>query len=81
MLRDFSPAAIEEEDGGWRGTARELGAVNAADAAPNRPDRPRRGAGADRFLLHQHQVRRYQERALDTYVGEPFRAIDWQIRA
>src|SRR5262249_14429560 len=33
-----------------------------------------------RFLLHQHQVRRYQERALDTYTDEPFRAIDWQLQ-
>ncbi|HET9786999.1 MAG TPA: DUF885 family protein, partial [Pyrinomonadaceae bacterium] len=32
------------------------------------------------FLLHQHQVRRYQERALDTYTDEPFRAIDWQLQ-
>jgi uncharacterized protein (DUF885 family) len=33
-----------------------------------------------RFLLHQHGVRRYQERALDTYTDEPFRAIDWQLQ-
>ena len=32
------------------------------------------------FLLHQHQVRRYQERALDTYTDEPFRAVDWQLQ-
>src|SRR4030095_8592756 len=33
-----------------------------------------------RYLLHQHQVRRYQERALDTYVTEPFRSLDWQMQ-
>jgi len=33
-----------------------------------------------RFMLHQHQVRKYQERALDTYAGEPFRALDWQLQ-
>jgi uncharacterized protein (DUF885 family) len=33
-----------------------------------------------RFLLRQHGQRRYQERAVDTYVSEPFRAIDWQLQ-
>ena len=32
-----------------------------------------------RFILRQHQTR-HQERALDTYVSEPFRAIDWQLQ-
>ena len=32
------------------------------------------------FMLHQHQVRHYQQRALDTYVSEPFRALDWQLQ-
>jgi uncharacterized protein (DUF885 family) len=32
------------------------------------------------FLLRQHGVRRYQERALDSYVDEPFRGIDWQLQ-
>lgn len=32
------------------------------------------------FLLHQHQARRYQQRALDTYTDEPFRAVDWQLQ-
>ena len=32
------------------------------------------------FLLHQHQVRRHQQRSLDSYVDEPFRGVDWQIQ-
>ena len=32
------------------------------------------------FLLRQHGTRNYQERAVDTYVSEPFRAIDWQLQ-
>ena len=32
------------------------------------------------FLLHQHEVLRHQERALDSYVDEPFRGVDWQIQ-
>ena len=31
-------------------------------------------------MLRQHQVRRYQERALDTSRRDPFRAIDWQMQ-
>jgi uncharacterized protein (DUF885 family) len=33
-----------------------------------------------RFLLRQHGTRKYQQRALDTYTDEPFRAIDWQLQ-
>ncbi|MFQ5767323.1 MAG: DUF885 family protein, partial [Acidobacteriota bacterium] len=33
-----------------------------------------------RFLLHQHQVRHYQQRALDSFIDEPFRGIDWQLQ-
>jgi uncharacterized protein (DUF885 family) len=32
------------------------------------------------FLLHQHEVLRHQERALDSYVDSPFRGVDWQIQ-
>jgi uncharacterized protein (DUF885 family) len=32
------------------------------------------------FLLHQHEVLRHQERALDSYVDAPFRGVDWQIQ-
>ncbi len=32
------------------------------------------------FLLHQHEVLRHQERALDSYVDGPFRGVDWQIQ-
>jgi len=32
------------------------------------------------FLIHQMQELRYHQRALDTYVAEPFRGVDWQIQ-
>ena len=32
------------------------------------------------FLLREHQVRRHQQRSLDSYVDEPFRGVDWQIQ-
>lgn len=79
-LRDHSRAAIEAEDRWLSITARGLGGIDDAtltDAA--RADRDVALAQI-RFMLHQHQVRRHQERALDTYVTEPFRAIDWQLQ-
>jgi uncharacterized protein (DUF885 family) len=79
-LRDYSPAALAEEDRWLATTARELGAVDA-DALTDAVLIDRDVAVAQtRFLLRQHQVRRHQERAVDTYVGEPFRAIDWQLQ-
>jgi uncharacterized protein (DUF885 family) len=31
------------------------------------------------FLLHQQELR-YYERAVDSYIAEPFRGVDWQIQ-
>ena len=79
-LRNYSPAALEEEDRWLAVTARELGSISA-DGLTDRVLIDRDVAIAQiRFLLRQHQTRHYQERAVDTYVGEPFRAIDWQLQ-
>jgi uncharacterized protein (DUF885 family) len=32
------------------------------------------------FLIHQIGELRYHQRAVDTYVAEPFRGVDWQIQ-
>jgi uncharacterized protein (DUF885 family) len=78
-LRDHSATALEAED---RWLAEEQKIFESIDAGqlspPVRIDREVALAQV-KFLLHQHQ-RRYQERALDTYVDEPFRAIDWQMQ-
>lgn len=79
-LRDYSPAALEAEDRWLGDTSTALAAVDPASLSA--------GARIDRevalaqiaFMLRQHQVRRYQERALDTYTSEPFRALDWQLQ-
>jgi uncharacterized protein (DUF885 family) len=79
-LRDVSPAAIEAEDRWLAITARELGAMDTESLTEaTRIDRDV-AIAQSRFLLHEHQVRHYQQRAVDTYVGEPFRAVDWQIQ-
>jgi uncharacterized protein (DUF885 family) len=79
-LRDHSPAAIEAENRWLADTQKSLEAVAPGTLSPTlRIDREVALAQI-RFLIHQHQVRKYHERALDTYTDEPFRAIDWQLQ-
>lgn len=79
-LRDHSAAALEVEDR-WLGeTQKSFENIDPNTLSAN-PRIDREVALAQiRYLLHQHQVRRYQERALDTYVTEPFRSLDWQMQ-
>ena len=79
-LRDHSAAALQEEDRWLTNTKRSLEAISPGLlSAPQRINRDVALAQVN-FLLHQHQVRRYQERALDTYTDEPFRAVDWHLQ-
>ena len=79
-LRDHSVAALQEEDRWLRDTQQAIDRIDPDSVSPaNRINRQVALAQIN-FLLHQHQVRRYQERALDTYTDEPFRAIDWQLQ-
>ncbi|HKP72244.1 MAG TPA: DUF885 domain-containing protein, partial [Pyrinomonadaceae bacterium] len=80
QLRDHSAAAVEAEDRWLADTQKSFESVAPDTLTPTlRIDREVALAQV-RFLLHQHQVRKYQERALDTYTDEPFRAIDWQLQ-
>ena len=79
-LRDHSAQALRDEDRWLASAMRALQKIDPRTLSPNvRIDREVALAQI-RFLLHQHQVRRYQQRALDTYTDEPFRAIDWQLQ-
>jgi uncharacterized protein (DUF885 family) len=79
-LRDYSPASLEAEDSWLTGVEKTLVGIPAGTlSAPARIDHDVALAQV-RFMLHQHQGRRYQERALDTYASEPFRALDWQLQ-
>lgn len=79
-LRDHSAAAIEAEDRWLASTMKEFESINPETLSPARRIDRSVALSQIRFLLHQHQVRRYQERALDTYIDEPFRGIDWQLQ-
>lgn len=79
-LRDHRPAAVAEEVATYRDMQQELEGLDArllsgADAI----DASLLGAHLA-FLVHQLDDLRYLERAVDTYVAEPFRALDWQIQ-
>jgi uncharacterized protein (DUF885 family) len=79
-LRDPSPAAVAGEVEFYKGIKSELAKVNRDTLSPDRRvDHDLLGAQLD-FMLHQLVDLRYQERAIDTYVAEPFRGVDWQIQ-
>ena len=80
-LRDHSAAALEAEDRWLTETQDSLSEIDPLTLSPARRIDREVMLAQTRFLLRQHQVRRHQERALDTYVEEPFRAVDWQLQA
>jgi uncharacterized protein (DUF885 family) len=79
-LRDPSLAAVNGEVEFYRGLRAELQKMDRAALSPDRRvDHDLLDAQLD-FMLHQLADLRYQERAIDTYVAEPFRGVDWQIQ-
>ncbi len=79
-LRDFSPAALQDEVAFLQSVLKELDAIPPGSlSAQARIDRAVVQAQAG-YMVHQLAERRYQERCVDTYVAEPFRGIDWQIQ-
>ncbi len=79
-LRDHSPAALVKEDA-WLGEVQhDLESIDPSTLTPSsRIDREVTLAQI-RYQLHLHQVRKYQQRSLDTYTDEPFRAVDFYIQ-
>jgi uncharacterized protein (DUF885 family) len=79
-LRDHSAAALAEEDKWLADSQKAFQGIDPAGLSPVRRIDRDVALAQIAFLLRQHQTRRYQERAVDTYVSEPFRAIDWQLQ-
>src|SRR6185295_19436321 len=79
-LRDHSAAGLEAEDRWLADAQKSFEGVDLNTLSANKRIDREVALAQIRYLLHQHQVRRYQERALDTYTDEPFRAIDWQLQ-
>jgi hypothetical protein len=80
QLRDPSAAALVEEDKRWEEFRVRVEALKESQLSVRRQIDRRIVLAQLEFLKHQHQVRRQQERALDSYVDEPFRGVDWQIQ-
>jgi uncharacterized protein (DUF885 family) len=79
-LRDFRPASIDAEVKFYRDMKASLARIAPTTLAPtDLIDYRLMNAQLD-FLIRQQAVLRYYQRALDTYVAEPFRGIDWQIQ-
>lgn len=79
-LRDDSPAALDKEDAWLQATETRLEAIDPDTLnAEQRIDRAVALAQI-RFQLHQHRVRHYPQRALDTYTDQPFRGADWLLQ-
>jgi uncharacterized protein (DUF885 family) len=79
-LRDWRPDALEAERQFYQEIETARGKLDPGTLSPQaRIDHEVLGAQIA-FLLRQSGDRRSQERAIDTYVAEPFRGVDWQIQ-
>jgi uncharacterized protein (DUF885 family) len=79
-LRDFSEDALAGDDH-WLSTAlNHFEAIAASTLSPEHRIDFEVASAQIHFLLHQRQIRRYQQRALDTYTDEPFRAVDFELQ-
>src|SRR5262245_38468195 len=79
-LRDYSATALADEDQWLTDTEKTIEGINPASLSANARIDREVALAQIRFMLHQHQVRKYHERALDTFVSDPFRAVDWQLQ-
>jgi len=79
-LRDHSAAALKQEDRWLADSQKSFEAIDASSLSPTRRIDREVALAQIKFQLHLHQVRKYQERALDTYTDEPFRAVDFYIQ-
>ena len=78
-FRDYSPGALADEAREYRRLTRSHATIDESLLSPQ--GRVDYAVMTAQLAFLQHQLdRRYHERALDTYVAEPFRGIDLQIQ-
>ncbi len=79
-LRDYREASIADELKEYKSLRASIEAIPVASlTGAEIPDQQYMMAQLD-FLIHQMGDLHYYQRALDTYVAEPFRGVDWQIQ-
>jgi uncharacterized protein (DUF885 family) len=79
-LRDCSPQAIRDEDTHLVQFRMRFAALAPAGLSPRRRIDRSVALAEIAFLLREHTMRHQQQKALDSYVDEPFRGVDWQIQ-
>jgi uncharacterized protein (DUF885 family) len=78
-LRDYTPEALAREAGFYRQILADDRAIDPGTlSGQERIDQQMLRAQVG-FMLHQ-QERLYHQRAVDTYLAEPFRGVDWQMQ-
>lgn len=79
-LRDYRQPALNGEVELYRSLRRSVETILPESLTPTeKADRGLMLSQLD-FLIHQMRDLRYHQRAVDTYVAEPFRGVDWQIQ-
>lgn len=79
-LRDYSPEAIRAEDAQLAEFRTRFAHLAPAGLSPRRRIDRSVALAEIAFLEHEHNVRRHQQKSLDSYVDEPARGVDWQIQ-
>jgi uncharacterized protein (DUF885 family) len=79
-LRDYRPEALAEERSFYGEVRDQLGRLDRKSLSANDRIDYHVLQAQLAFLLHQLEETRHHERAIDTYVAEPFRGVDWQIQ-
>jgi uncharacterized protein (DUF885 family) len=79
-LRDYSPEALRAEDAQLTGFRARFAHLSPAGLSPRRRSDRSVALAEIAFLEHLHNVRRHQQKSLDSYVDEPVRGVDWQIQ-
>lgn len=80
-LRDYSRDALDGEIKFYKSLRASIARIPVATftSTRDRADQQFMTAQLD-FLIHQSADLRHYERAIDTYVAEPFRGVDWQLQ-
>jgi uncharacterized protein (DUF885 family) len=78
-LRDYRKSSLADELRYYTDARRRLSAIPPSTLTPGESVDWRVMDAQLGFLIHQLSSR-YEEKALDSYVAEPFRGIDWQIQ-
>jgi uncharacterized protein (DUF885 family)/pimeloyl-ACP methyl ester carboxylesterase len=79
-LRDWSSSALTDEARVFRQIRGELAALPPSELSPRRRIDREVALHQIDFVLHENEDRKYGQRALDTYVNEAFRGVDWYLQ-